>query len=99
MSSITASRLQIVSPEGVVAPPEPLRATEGLDDLGGRQLAFVSNSKANTDRLFRGYDRILNDRFGISAIHERKPIAAIGAGPLIGELSARAHGIVTGMGD
>lgn len=99
MSTATANRLRVVSPEGVFLPLDPVAATEGLDDLRGKQIGFLSNTKANIDLLFQSYAGILQDRYGTSAMHDRKPSAAVGAGPLIGELSARAHGIITGMGD
>lgn len=82
-----------------MAPPAEFRLAPGLDDLSGRHFGFVSNTKLNIDLLLQTYAELLNDRYGISADHARKPNAGVGAGPLIKELSARSHGIVTGIGD
>ena len=93
-----ATALRIVSPVGLDAPPERVAAARGLGDLAGRRLVMLSNAKHNIDLLlFRVTDRLREE--GANVVHRRKARAVTGAGPLIRELSARAHGIVTGMGD
>ena len=89
---------RVLSPLGVEAPPEPIELAAPLDSLAGKQLVLLSNRKQNMDVLLLRLGERLREE-GAEIAQRRKPNAAMGAGPLIRELSARAHGVVTGMGD
>ncbi|MGE0066587.1 MAG: hypothetical protein AB7T48_04460 [Solirubrobacterales bacterium] len=99
MAAATTDRLQIRSPEGMPAPPEPVAPAPGLDRLEGKHIAFLSNTKPNIDLLLKTYAELLQERYGIRATHERKINAAVGAGPLVKELAGDADAVVTGIAD
>lgn len=91
--------LRVVSPEGPEATTVPVELTHGLGTLLGRNLAFLSNTKPNIDLLLQTYAARLKERHGISAFQARKRNAAVGAGPLIGEVATQADAVVTGIAD
>lgn len=93
------TKLRVVSPEGPEATPIPVELTSGLESLSGRNLAFVSNTKPNIDLLLQTYASLLQERYGTNAFQARKRNAAVGAGPLIGEIAPHADGVVTGIAD
>jgi hypothetical protein len=93
-----SARVRIVSPVGIEAPPDPIQLAAPLGELAGKRLALLSNAKHNVDLLLFGVAERLGAE-GAEITHRRKPTAVAGAGLLIRELSARAHGVVTGMGD
>lgn len=97
--SRATAALSVVSPEGPAAVRDAIAPAPGLDDLQGRTLAFVSNTKPNIDLLLKSYASLLHDRHAVSALYDRKRNAAVGAGPLIGQLAARSDGVVTGIAD
>lgn len=90
--------LHVLSPIGLDAPLEQLVLAPPLDGLAGKQLVLLGNRKQNMDLLLmRVGERLRAD--GAEIAQRRKASAATGAGVLIRELSARARGVVTGMGD
>lgn len=99
MSQDSTSTMQVLSPEGALAPPEPVVPAKGLSDLHGRNVAFLSNTKPNIDLLLRTYAELLRERYETGATHQRKANAAIGAGSLIEDLAGPADAAVTGVAD
>jgi hypothetical protein len=100
MSTATAApTMQVLSPEGAYVPPIPVPLAPGAGELHGAHFALLSNTKPNVDLLLRTYADLLQERFETSATSERKLNAAVGGGPLIGELSAVAQVAITGVAD
>lgn len=99
MADATASTVQVLSPEGAPAPPEPVAPAPGLAEFRGRNFAFLSNTKPNIDLLLKTYADLLRKSYETSATHQRKANAAIGAGSLIDALAGRADAAVTGVAD
>jgi hypothetical protein len=94
-----ATTLRVVSPEGPAATTIPVELSHGLESLAGRGLGFLSNTKPNIDLLLQTYASLLQQRYGITSFQARKRNAAVGAGPLVTEVSAQADGVVTGIAD
>lgn len=92
-------RYFIVSPAGSAPRHDPVRPAAPVTDIGERHFAFLGNTKNNVDLLFARLGRQLQERYSATFEVTKKANSTVGAGPLIGELSARAHGIVSGMGD
>lgn len=96
---MAAERMTVISPEGSMPRHEHIRAAPPLDALPDAHVAFLGNTKNNVDLLFAELGGRLRQRVGAAFEVTRKANSTVGAGPLIRELSARAHGIVSGMGD
>lgn len=94
-----AATLRVVSPEGPVATTVPVELAPRLEDLSGRALAFLSNTKPNIDLLLQTYASLLQERYGTTIFQARKRNAAVGAGPLIAEVAEQADAVVTGIAD
>ena len=94
------TRIRILSPvgvvrrEGLVAPPLP-------DDLAGRTVGFVDNTKHNFDRLADELGALLRDRYGVRAVVRRRKANAAVAAPaqLIAELAKECDVVFAGSGD
>jgi hypothetical protein len=98
MATAQEHALRVVSPLGRDGAPAPIELAAPLGELTGKHVILLSNQKQNMDLLLRRLGTRLR-REGAHVSERRKPSASMGAGPLIRELSARAHGVVTGMGD
>jgi hypothetical protein len=88
---------ELVSPVGLELPPAGRAAAPPLPSSAA-SVVVLSNAKHNADVFFLRLAGGLRQR-GLAVSNERKRNAGMGAGHLIRELSARAHAIVTGMGD
>ena len=94
------ARIRVMSPVGEVKqermalPPLP-------EDLTGRVVGFIDNTKHNFDRLADGLGALLQERYGVRAvIHRRKANASTPASPeLIAELSKECDVVFAGSGD
>ncbi len=99
MLNASGTKLQVLSPEGAPAAPDPVAPVPGLGDLHARQLALLSNTKPNIDLLLQTYADLLQERFATGATHQRKVNAAVGGGSLIDELAAHSDAAITGIAD
>jgi hypothetical protein len=97
--STAIATLQVVSPEGAIVSPDPVQPALRVDDLHGRQIAFLSNTKPNIDLLLQTYAELLQKRYETSGTHQRKLNAAVGAGVLIAELATHSDAAITGIAD
>jgi hypothetical protein len=80
--------------------PAPVRRAARLERLDGATIAFMNNAKPMADVFLEELAAVLTSRFGITAIFDGKPDPSRVATPdRLTSLSARAHGIVTGVGD
>jgi len=94
------TRIRILSPvgvvrrEGLIAPPLP-------DDLAGRTVGFVDNTKHNFDRLADEIGALLRARYGVKAVvRRRKGNAAVPAPPeTLAELAKECDLVFAGSGD
>ena len=85
------------------APPRELRHTMAPrpQDLRGKSVGFLWNSKPNGDILFDRLEALLREKYEISnVVHQRKPSASIAAEPeVMDALTTPAHIALVGLGD
>ena len=85
------------------APPRELRTAMAArpEDMRGKAVGFLWNSKPNGDVLFRRLEQLLREKYEIpEALHRRKPTASIPAEPrVIEEMAANVQVAVVGLGD
>ena len=100
MSSVANGQITVLNP---TAPPRELRTEMALrpEDLRGKSVGFLWNSKPNGDVLFGRVEQLLREKYEIpEAPYRRKPTASIPADPqVIEELAARVQVAVVGLGD
>ena len=100
MSSAANGQITVLNP---TAPPRELRTEMASrpEDLRGKSVGFLWNSKPNGDVLFGRLEQLLREKYEIpEALYRRKPTASIPAEPqVIEELAARVQVAVVGLGD
>ena len=98
--STSSAYITVLNP---TAPPRQLCTDMAVrpEDLRGRAVGFLWNSKPNGDVLFRRLEQLLREKYEISdVLYRRKPTASIPAEPqAIEELASRVEVAVVGLGD
>ncbi|MDH3445511.1 MAG: hypothetical protein OEN50_16415 [Deltaproteobacteria bacterium] len=92
----------VLSPEGkartsasrVAAPPR-------FDDLRGKTIGLLDNSKPNADRLQQRLAELLKERYGVAKVIVRRKLTAQAGAPkeYLDELAAQADFVLSGLGD
>ncbi len=100
MTAISTGTITVMDP---TAPPRELSHSMALrpEDLRGRTVGFLWNSKPNGDALFSRLEELLREKYEITMIsYQRKPTASLPADDkVIEELAASADAVVVGLGD
>ena len=100
MPPTTVGQITVLNP---TAPPRQLRTAMALrpEDLRGKAVGFLWNSKPNGDVLFSRLEQLLREKYEIpEALYRRKPTASIPAEPqVIEDLAAKVEVAVVGLGD
>ena len=100
MPPATPGHITVLNP---TAPPRELRTVMAArpEDLRGKAVGFLWNSKPNGDVLFQRLERLLREKYEIpDALYRRKPTASIPAEPrVIEEMAAQVEVAVVGLGD
>ena len=100
MAAITNGTITVLDP---TAPPRELKIPMALrpDDLRGRTVGFLWNSKPNGDALFSRLEELLREKYEITLTsHQRKPTASIPADQsVVDELATSVDAAVVGLGD
>ena len=80
---------------------EPQQARRPLDDLAGKTIGFIDNSKPNFNFLVDDLAEVLVSRFGVAqVVKRRKPSASQPAAEaLMNELVQECDAVITGSGD
>ncbi len=98
--STTTDRITVLNP---TAPPRQLRTEMAVrpEDLRGKAVGFLWNSKPNGDVLFQRLEQLLREKYEIPvALYRRKPTASIPAEPrVIEEMASTVAVAVVGLGD
>lgn len=81
------------------AVPGSVSAGPGLPSLAGRKIALLENRKPGAEALLKAIGRELECRYGCEVEFHQKPDTTVVPDVIFKELSARFHGIVTGLGD
>ena len=97
---MSSSTLQVYEP---VAPclTQPQKSRQALDNLAGKTIGFIDNSKPNFNLLVEDLSQLLIERHGVKAvIKQRKRSASQGLSEaLMNDLVAQTDAIITGSGD
>jgi len=100
MPTIATGSIFVLDP---TAPPRELRHTMAPrpQDLRGKSVGFLWNSKPNGDILFDRLEALLREKYEISnVVHQRKPSASIAAKQeVMDTLTTSAHVAIVGLGD
>ena len=94
------STIQVYEP---IAPclTQPQKPRQSLDNLVGKTIGFIDNSKPNFNLLVEDLSQLLIEKHGVKAvIKQRKRSASQGLSEaLMNELVAQTDAIITGSGD
>ena len=100
MTATSTGTITVLDP---TAPPRELSRSMALrpEDLRGRTVGFLWNSKPNGDALFSRLEELLRQKYEITLTrHQRKPTASIPADDrVLDELATTADAVVVGLGD
>lgn len=100
MTTTTNGHITVLNP---TAPPRELRTAMAVrpEDLRGKAVGFLWNSKPNGDVLFGRLEQLLREKYEIpAALYRRKPTASIPASEqVIEEMAAQVEVAVVGLGD
>ena len=80
---------------------QPQKSRQSLDNLAGKTIGFIDNSKPNFNYLVEDLSQLLIEKHGVKAvIKQRKRSASQGLSEAaMNELVAQTDAIVTGSGD
>jgi hypothetical protein len=80
---------------------QPQKSRQSLDNLAGKTIGFIDNSKPNFNLLVEDLSQLLIEKHGVKAvIKQRKRSASQGLSEAaMNELVAQTDAIVTGSGD
>ena len=80
---------------------QPQKPRQSLDNLVGKTIGFIDNSKPNFNLLVEDLSQLLIEKHGVKAvIKQRKRSASQGLSEaLMNELVAQTDAIITGSGD
>jgi hypothetical protein len=72
-----------------------------LDSVAGRTIALLNNSKPKVDQFLEELAEVLRTRFHVGEVlmAGKSPSSKIAPVSTLDDLAARAHGIITGVGD
>ena len=80
---------------------QPQKSRRSLDNLAGKTIGFIDNSKPNFNLLVEDLSRLLIEKHGVKAVvKQRKRSASQGLSEAaMNELVAQTDAIITGSGD
>ena len=92
--------MQVYIPTGSLE-ADRLRLAPRPATLDGKVIGFLDNSKWNGNKLLRGVERRLRERFALDDVVWAKKDSFSSPAPaeLIADLAARCHVIITAIGD
>ena len=100
MTAISTNTITVLDP---TAPTRELShaMAQRPEDLRGRTVGFLWNSKPNGDALFARLEELLREKYEITLTsHQRKPTASLPADDqILEELATTADAVVVGLGD
>ena len=101
MTTATAHKIQLVDPTGADPGPNPLTLADRPDDMRGKRLVLLDNSRANSDIILRAISDILHDEFEFADItYLKKHSSSLPPKPeIMEEVHRHADLIITGIGD
>jgi len=100
MTTTETPKLIVLDPTAAPREMEQAMAPE-LDDLGGKSVGFLWNSKPNGDLLFERLEKLLREKYEIAnVVYQRKPMASLPAtDEVIDELVGSVQAVIVGLAD
>ncbi len=92
----------VLSPEGKVQTSgEQVAALPRFEDLRGKVVGLLDNSKPNADKLEERFAEMLQERFGVAQVITRRKLTAQEGAPKkdLDELASQADFVLSGLGD
>ncbi len=92
----------VLSPEGKARTASArVAALPRFDDLRGKTIGLLDNSKPNTDKLQQRLAELLKERYGVAKVIARRKLTAQAGAPkeYLDELAAQADFVLSGLGD
>lgn len=94
-----SNSIRVYIPEAT-ASGAPRVSLSTLDDLKGKVIGFVDNAKPNFNYLADDLGRLLQDRFGVTAVVKHRKRGQVPTGDIVmQELAEKCDAIITGSGD
>ncbi len=92
---------QLLDPRGKIKSSREQSLASRLSDLNGKKIAFLNNSKPNTEYLFRRIEEALKQRYDLAGIiHYKKDYANRPADQVTLDIITRESDLlITGTGD
>jgi hypothetical protein len=92
----------VLSPEGKAqASAARVAALPRFQDLRGKVVGLLDNSKPNADKLQERLEQLLREKLGVAGVIRRRKITAQQGAPkaFLDELASKADFILSGLGD
>jgi len=80
---------------------QPQKSRQSLDQLAGKVIGFIDNSKPNFNHLVDALSPILMEKYGVKQIVKQRKRSASQGLPesVMNELVAQTDAVITGSGD
>lgn len=92
----------VLSPEGKAQTSAArVAALPRFEDLRGKVVGLLDNSKPNADKLEERLEQLLREKLGVGGVIRRRKITAQQGAPkaFLDELASKADFILSGLGD
>jgi hypothetical protein len=92
----------VLSPEGKAQTSAArVAALPRFQDLRGKVVGLLDNSKPNADKLQERLEQLLREKLGVAGVIRRRKITAQQGAPkaFLDELASKADFILSGLGD
>jgi|SRR5919106_5931041 hypothetical protein len=99
--TVTVRNMRLISPKGVDLDPGDFHLNDRPNDLNGKRLGLMENTKDNSDKLLRELGEILQQKYGFAEVkYFSKHHASLPAKPeVIQSILDEADVLITGVGD
>jgi len=92
----------VLSPEGKAQTSAAgVNAVPKFNDLRGKIIGLLDNSKPNADKLGERFEQLLREKYGIAGVIKRRKLTAQESAPkqFFDDLAAQADFVLSGLGD
>ncbi|HZA21045.1 MAG TPA: hypothetical protein VFA32_00285 [Dehalococcoidia bacterium] len=99
--TVTVRNMRLISPKGVDLDPGDFHLNDRPNDLNGKRLGLMENTKDNSDKLLRELGEILQQKYGFAEVkYFSKHHASLPAKPeVIQSILDEVDVLITGVGD
>jgi hypothetical protein len=92
----------VLSPEGKAqSSAKRVAALPNFQDLRGKVIGLLDNSKPNADKLGERFEQLLREKYGVAGVVKRRKLTAQEGAPkqFLDELAAQTDFVLSGLGD